>query len=143
MRNLLILILCSCFFLVAEVNAQDQPSDSTAETIIIESDGGGGEATGVEKFKNWTPEQSRSRRGLRRRLGITRGNIARIATMLAEQDKLSDDSSEAADQVMEIIKQENSKAWNELAPQIDWTGFFAFLERFLELFMKFLPIITS
>lgn len=141
MRNLLILILCSCFFLVAEVNAQDQPSDSTAETIIIESDGTA--SVGVEKFKNWTPEKSRSRRGLRRRLGITRGNIARIATMLAEQDKLSDDSSEAADQVMEIIKQENSKAWNELAPQIDWTGFFAFLERFLELFMKFLPIITS
>jgi len=79
----------------------------------------------------------------RRKLGITFRNIRRVASDLKKAGELSDDKAVAAAQVLQALTQENPKAFQQEAGSIDWDALLDFIERLLELILKFLPLFVS
>jgi len=79
----------------------------------------------------------------RRKLGVTFRNVRRIAIDLKKKGALSDDPAVASAQILDVLTTENPKAFHEEAAAINWDALLDFIERLLELILKFLPLFVD
>ena len=106
-----------------------------AETIKI-----GGETPEVNTRADSSDGLTRRQR---RALGVTFRNIRRVASELKKAGELSDDPAIASAQVLKVLTEENPKAFEEEAAAINWDALLDFIERLLELILKFLPLFVD
>jgi len=125
MKRLLILLLCFVF-LTSPLYAADTITVDDKPVVTTDDDDVG----------------SLTRRQ-RRKLGVTFRNVRRIAIDLKKKGELSDDPAVASAQVLTVLTNENPKAFQEEAAAINWDALLDFIERLLELILKFLPLFVD
>jgi len=104
-----------------------------AETITIDP-------TPVVVADNEVADDAGLSRRQRRKLGVTFRNIRRVASDLKKAGELSNDPAIASAQVLRVLTEENPKEFQAEAASIDWDALLDFIERLLELILKFLPL---
>lgn len=125
MRSLIIGLLCGCM-LWGPLLVAAEATACCAEPTVAPDDG-----------------PSRMSRRERRKLGLTFGNILRVAREMRKAGTLDEDDEIAQYQVLTAIALENPQEWSKVG-EFDWQGFADFLERIwplvlqlIEMWMKF------
>lgn len=77
----------------------------------------------------------------RRKLGLTAGNVLRTGMRLAKEGKLDRENPDvAASQILEAIVFDNSEAFAEVGPGIDWEKIIEFIEALIPLILMILEL---
>ena len=77
----------------------------------------------------------------RRRLGLTFGNIARVAKDLKSKGQLAEDPTIAAGQIMAQIAAENPQTYSE--PGVDWDAILEFIEALLPIILQIIEMFSA